>query len=316
MCPAKGLKPIKLYFLTGFLGSGKTTLLNQLLEEVKDAKTGVIVNEFGEINVDAEIIDNRAGKKITEINNGSIFCSCLAGSFIQSIVDFQDLPLDYLFVESSGMAKPSSLDLILKHVQKKAGDRFVFQGMTCVVAADKFLDLVQVVTTLEAQIKYSNLVVINKIDKVNDTELQKIREKINDIKPDIKIIETDYGQVADIILELDTVNKQEKPEITAVSCDTNKNDPITFTLNPDGKISLQELKLFLESVQDKFLRIKGLVETGEGVVNIDYAGDLVLKILEKAKKDYGIVFFAREDYSSQVQKVWEKITGSSYKNEP
>ena len=76
-------QPIALYFITGFLGSGKTTLLNHVLDEAaaRGKKLGVIINEWGRVNIDAGLIPAR-DIEIRELNDGQVFCSCLASDFV------------------------------------------------------------------------------------------------------------------------------------------------------------------------------------------------------------------------------------------
>ena len=102
----------ELYVLTGFLGAGKTSFLLNILDNIKDKKIGIIQNEFGKINVDGEIV-RRNGIEMTEISRGSIFCSCLKLSFVQALAEMSKKDLDYVFVESSGLADPSNIEEIL-----------------------------------------------------------------------------------------------------------------------------------------------------------------------------------------------------------
>ena len=97
---------IKLILLTGFLGTGKTTLLKQLLSEFKDEKIGVIVNEFGQINIDGTLVE-KEGVKMTELTNGSIFCACIKDNFVNSLIALSKEDISYFFIEASGLADPA-----------------------------------------------------------------------------------------------------------------------------------------------------------------------------------------------------------------
>ena len=96
-------------FISGFLGAGKTTLLNNLLKRYAHLKIGVIVNDFGELAVDNMLID-KAGVtgEILELRAGQIFCSCLSGQFVDSVLAYEAIQPDLLLVECSGLAKPAT----------------------------------------------------------------------------------------------------------------------------------------------------------------------------------------------------------------
>ena len=127
----------ELYVLTGFLGAGKTSFLLNILDNIKDKKIGIIQNEFGKINVDGEIV-RRNGIEMTEISRGSIFCSCLKLSFVQALAEMSKKDLDYVFVESSGLADPSNIEEILNAVKIIAGDSYIFKGVICLIDGVNF----------------------------------------------------------------------------------------------------------------------------------------------------------------------------------
>ena len=108
-------KNIQIYLISGFLGSGKTTFLKQLLEQNSNKRVGVIVNEFGNVGIDGTVLQ-KDGIEMVEINNGSIFCSCLKDNFVKTLVAFLELPIDILFIEASGMADPSSMKILLEQL--------------------------------------------------------------------------------------------------------------------------------------------------------------------------------------------------------
>ena len=110
----------KLYLLTGFLGAGKTTFLTNVLEELKGKRVAVIMNEFGKVGIDGTIIQ-KEGMELVEINRGSIFCSCLQLSFVSALVEMADRNMEYVFVESSGLADPSNIEF-LEAIKAAKGD--------------------------------------------------------------------------------------------------------------------------------------------------------------------------------------------------
>ena len=118
----------KLYLLTGFLGSGKTTFLTNVLEDLSGNKVAVIMNEFGKVGIDGTIIQ-KEGMEIVEINRGSIFCSCLQLSFVSALIDMADRNMEYVFVESSGLADPSNIGDFLEAVEVAKGDVYDYSGL-------------------------------------------------------------------------------------------------------------------------------------------------------------------------------------------
>lgn len=136
VCVCKSGKT-KLYVLSGFLGSGKTTILLKLLEALKGKRIGIIQNEFGKLGIDGTILRND-DIQMTEINRGSIFCSCLKLSFVHALMEMAAQNFEYLFVEGSGWGDPSNLEEILKAVQAGAGDRYELMGTLCLVDSVNF----------------------------------------------------------------------------------------------------------------------------------------------------------------------------------
>ena len=120
-------KKIKLYLLTGFLGSGKTTFLTNILNDLSGQRVGVIMNEFGKVGIDGTII-KKEDIELIEINKGSIFCSCLQLSFVSALVEMADRDMDYVFVESSGLADPSNIGEFLEAVEVAKGDVYDYSG--------------------------------------------------------------------------------------------------------------------------------------------------------------------------------------------
>ncbi|QSX09225.1 GTP-binding protein [Alkalibacter rhizosphaerae] len=183
---------VQIVLITGFLGSGKTTVLAQILENMKDKKIGIIVNEFGDISIDGKIL-SRQGFDMVEINNGSIFCSCLKDKFLDVLIELVQWDFDYIFVESTGLADPSNMDKIIEVLGKKAGDVFQYRGSIALVDGEFFEDLFDMLPAIERQILFADWIVLNKADTRTEEELDRIKEKIRSINPVAKLEVTTYG---------------------------------------------------------------------------------------------------------------------------
>ena len=196
------LQSVPLYIITGFLGSGKTTLLNHILDEASMAgkRIGVIINEWGQVSVDADLIQGQ-NVDVTELNNGQVFCTCLAGNFVTALDALRSHNLDAVILETSGMANPMPLDRIMADVRTVTGDYYEYKGMTAVVDPESFLDFVETVNAVEEQIIASKRIIINKMDLANEEDLWLIRSKIIRLNPKAEILETTQGRI-DNFLEL------------------------------------------------------------------------------------------------------------------
>lgn len=260
---------IDLYVLTGFLGSGKTTILLKLLDLLKDERIGVIQNEFGKLSIDGMIL-KKDNLEMTEINRGSIFCSCLKLSFVQALVEMSNQNLKYLFVESSGLADPSNVEEILEGVKSLCGDKYNFKGAICLIDAVNFLDQLEDLETVNRQLKHCHMAIINKVDLVSQSELEKVIEELRKINPVCDIVTGAFGN-----FEMDFLNKNllenhwVEGEETTNSADTK---PKTLTMNFNGTVKKEKMEEFLNTVKDKSYRIKGFFKLEDGWNQIDVVG--------------------------------------------
>jgi G3E family GTPase len=252
--------------LSGFLGAGKTTFLTSVLNDLHNKKVGVIMNEFGKISIDGEII-KKDGMELVEINRGSIFCSCLKLNFVQTMAQMADRDLDYLFVESSGLADPSNVDDILFGVKHNKGDVYDYSGIISIVDALHFFDQIKDLETVERQIKHCHMALINKIDLIPREMVDKIREKIKEINPKAEIQEASFGNFNYDFLNKDLLKNQwaESEDTT----NTTENKPKTLMLTYDGIVSKDDLSKFLEEVSVNTFRMKGFVELTDGWHQVD-----------------------------------------------
>ncbi len=276
--------------VTGFLGSGKTTLLNRLLAGMKGKRVGVIVNDFGSVCVDSAVIaggrgpDGASAVTIRELRNGQLFCSCLAGSFIDAVASFSGAALDALWVEASGLAKPAALLDTLGEITARAGGEFGFRGMVCVVDASRFLALSSVLRAVEEQIVYSRFVVVNKADLVSAAELARVAEAVRSLNPGCTVLTTDHGNLPSGALETADPAPAVKPRDPRYAGWGEGGRPVAFTLDSGRAPAEDELRSFLAAVAPRSYRIKGFVETTAGRRFVDCVGQEV-RISEVAASD-------------------------------
>jgi G3E family GTPase len=266
-------KAIKLFLLTGFLGAGKTTLLQSLIKKLEGSRIGVLMNEFGKISVDGVLI-RQNGVDIWEINNGSVFCSCLKGAFIDALIACSQMPIDYLFVEASGMADPSNIQPILNNVIGKVkGKKYDYQGAVCIIDALNFMDQIDVLLPIERQIESSNLIVINKVDLIDDTRLRDIEEKIDGINPGAEKVAVNYCDVnADFLSKglkkVSVIGHEE-------SCNTFANRPAAHVLITSACLDRMLFQDYAQSLVPWLLRMKGFVYLTDGWAQVDVVGSQI-----------------------------------------
>ncbi len=223
----KKLIPVSL--LTGYLGAGKTTVLNHVLSNQQGYKVAVIVNDIGEVNIDASLIAKggavtQKDENLVPLQNGCICCTLKVDLMKQIVELARSGKFDYILIEASGICEPGPIAgsiCMLDGTQPQAGLPAVarLDSITTVVdakrLADEFgsgadlmkddLDEEDIENLLIQQIEYCTTIVLNKLDEVTEKEKADVLEVIKALQPDAKIIETTYGQV-DVAEILDTNN--------------------------------------------------------------------------------------------------------------
>lgn len=263
-------QPIRLYLLTGFLGAGKTTLLKRIIDQLHTQKIGILMNEFGSISVDGVLLQEH-GIDIVEINNGSVFCSCLKGAFIDALVAYSELPIEYLFVETSGMADPSNIEPILTNVIGKVkGKAYNYCGSICLVDGANFLEQVDVLAALERQVAASSLIVINKLDLVADDTATAVVAKVRQLNPEAELVPARFAAV-----ELDFLSRPLKTvqtPATVESCNTPFNRPTAHIITATGIYDQDSFQAFVEALVPIALRMKGFFSLDNGWHQVDAVG--------------------------------------------
>ena len=213
------IKQIPVLLITGYLGSGKTTLLNRILNNKRGIKFAVIVNDIGEVNIDANLIEQGGvvGKKddsLVALQNGCICCT-LKMDLVEQLHDITCMDkFDYIAIEASGICEPEPIAQTICSIPQM-GKKYLENGLArldCIVTVvdalrmrDEFGcgdDLMKkhigeedIENLVIQQVEFCNKILLNKVDEVSPEELDRIKKIIRALQPKAEILECNYGDV-------------------------------------------------------------------------------------------------------------------------
>ncbi|MCP4164312.1 MAG: GTP-binding protein [Chloroflexi bacterium] len=186
--------PIPVTILAGFLGSGKTTLLNRILHAEHGLRVAVLINDFGEVNIDLKLADGDQASDMISLPNGCICCT-LFGNLVEvlrNLTELAEAP-DHILIEASGVSQPHQIADILAVTDLKPHLRL--DGIITLVDSENVQRLAEVVMFIEKQLSDADLIVLNKIDLIEAEALEELQTWIRGIAPDARILPTTYAEV-------------------------------------------------------------------------------------------------------------------------
>ena len=188
---SKKLLPVTI--ISGFLGSGKTTLLNHILKNQVGLKTAVLVNEFGEIGIDNDLIIE-GSEDMIELNNGCICCS-INGELLNTVskVLERSEKIDYMIVETTGLADP--LPVAMTFAAGDLREKVRLDSIITVIDGENFDFEINNTSVAYSQILYGDILLLNKCDLVNEEQLKKVEKFINNIKKEPRILRSTNSEV-------------------------------------------------------------------------------------------------------------------------
>lgn len=213
------IKAVPITLITGYLGSGKTTLINHILRNAKNHKMAVIVNDLGEVNIDAELIEKNGivssqDNNLVSLQNGCICCT-LKKDLIEQLADLvQSQKFDHILIEASGICEPVPIAQTISFMEEEFNKRHLpkYYYLDAVISVTDALrlrdefgcgeslqDIERGEENLEnlivQQIEFCDVIILNKVSEISKVELDRVKKVIKAIQPKAKIIETDYCDV-------------------------------------------------------------------------------------------------------------------------
>ena len=222
-------KIVPITVLTGYLGAGKTTLINHVLTNQEGYKVAVIVNDIGEVNIDAELIQkggvvNEKDADLVPLSNGCICCTLKVDLMKQIAELIKTGKFDYILIEASGICEPLPIAQTITILSEQTAQYGLpkicrLDNVVTVVDAARLayefgsgedlmkdnIDEEDIANLLIQQIEFCNTIILNKVDSISKEELNKVRAVIKALQPVAKIIETNYAKV-DVKEIIDTNN--------------------------------------------------------------------------------------------------------------
>ncbi|WP_435598840.1 CobW family GTP-binding protein [Streptomyces anulatus] len=297
---------IPVVVLAGFLGSGKTTLLNHLLRNRAGTRIGVIVNDFGAIEIDAMTVSGQVGSTVS-LGNGCLCCAVDA-SELDTYLETLTRPsarLDVIVIEASGLAEPQEL---VRMLLASDNPHIRYGGLVEVVDAAEFDRTRQRHPELDRHLAVADLVVLNKTDRVGEAERERLRATVAELSRPAAVISATHGRI-DPELLFDPALRPDHEEMAgqlsfedllrAEECDEHEEcdghghhdhlhatyESVDFT--SDVPMDPRRFMVFLDSRPEGLYRIKGFADFGAGDRGNTYALHAVGRFLRFVPRPWG-----------------------------
>ena len=244
--------------ITGYLGAGKTTLLRNILNNA-DQKLAVIMNEFGEINIDGKIIKGK-NVNMTELQGGCVCCS-LTGEFEAAIKEItRKVKPDAIVVETTGVAEP---DAVIVDIQDNLPE-LRLDGVITVVDADAMIKFPAIGHTGKMQIEMADIILLNKVDLVANNKLKEVENKIKSINEAAAIIKAEKCNVDnEVLFGINTKKIAKKHKVHEIKEQYFKFE--TRKLIDKGKF-----EDFVKNMPKNVYRAKGFINSDKGYFLFNY----------------------------------------------
>ena len=250
---------VPILLVAGFLGAGKTTVVNHLLAHAEGRRIAAVVNDFGAVNIDAELITG-ASDGVVSLSNGCICCS-LEGDLLRTLAALlrRDPRPEFIVIETSGVADPA--DIVRNLMDPMIWREAPLETVLCVV--DATLPVAKLNDALlRSQLRAADVVALSKVDLVDAATRAQIRDAVRAVRSAAVVVDALHGEVpAELLFPAD-------PERVPVTREPGRRGPVadrfeTLSWTSQSPLSLPRLQQAIGRLAPKLARAKGLFETAE-----------------------------------------------------
>ena len=260
------MKKTPVIILAGFLGSGKTTTLNHILRSSNGKKIGVIVNDFGEVNIDSLLVSRQTDNTM-ELSGGCICCQMNDGGLDEILATFShpNSKIDAIVIEASGIAEPIDLRKLILYSSNKS---ISMNGVVYIVDAKNIIDNLKNHPKINNHIAAADIIVLNKIDLVDKNDLVSIKSTINKINSNSIIIQTKEGRLnPGLLFDIDLNTSKPEQLSLAVGTEHSKHDHLhdnfdSISFSSKKPLSPKKFNHFIETLPSNVYRLKGIIYYG------------------------------------------------------
>jgi G3E family GTPase len=252
--------PVPVLLVTGFLGAGKTTVVNHLLAHAEGRRIAAVVNDFGAINIDAELIAD-ASDGVISLSNGCICCS-LEGDLLRTLASLlrRDPQPEFIVIETSGIADPA--DIVRNLMDPLIWREAPLETVLCVVDATTTPATLGEDALLRSQLRAADVVALSKMDLIEPSRSTQLRATIRALHPAAVVVDARHGEVPAALLFPVDVDRAVVPrEVQPRRPTADRFETLSWT--SERPVSLPRLQQAIGRLAPRLVRAKGLFETVE-----------------------------------------------------